>query len=312
MNSAATLLLVLLAVYGVTAVGLVGLLLVAQRTCRFVQVTAANDLLVVRVTPMFGATLLTLAIALPAFLSYEPRVAHEPVGPIVFMLAGLTIAMLGDALRRALKARAAARAFVSRCGLVCSEVSASRKDVQIVETVEPIAAVIGLARPRIVAARRVFDACSADEFHEVVAHESAHMAARDNLKMLLLVATPDPLAWLPAGRRLVRRWRAAAEFEADDRATGADPLRRLSLASALIKVARMAATDAVPYPSIAMRVADDDVPGRVRRLMSPPEAPRRSLLAIRLVCVALLAPILAFPLYAPIHEIIESVVTFGR
>jgi Zn-dependent protease with chaperone function len=311
-NSAATLLLVLLAVYGVAVVGLAAMLLVAQRTSRFLRVTAANDLFVVRVMPVAGAVLLTLAIALPAFLTYEPRVADEPVGPIVIVFAGLAVTMLGDALRRALRARAAARAFVSHCGLVGNEVPASRRDVQIVETVEPIAAVIGLARPRIVAARRVLDACSADEFHEVVAHESAHMAARDNLKMLLLVATPDPLAWLPAGLRLVRRWRAAAEFEADDRATGADPLRRLSLASALIKVARMAAPNSVPYPSIAMRVAEDDVPGRVRRLMSPPEAPRRSLLAIRLVCVALLAPILAVPLYAPIHEIIESIVTFGR
>lgn len=312
MSELVTLLLVLLAVYGVAVVGLGAVLLAAQRTSRFQRITAANDLLLVRIMPVAGAALLTCTVALPAFLAYEPRVKDEPVGPFVIVLAGLAIAMLLDALRRALKARAAARAFAKHCGPVCSALSGSEQRVHIVEVAAPIAAVIGLARPRIIAARRVFDACNADEFHEVIAHESAHMAVRDNLKMLLLIAAPDPLAWLPAGRRLVRRWRAAAEIEADDRATGADPLRRLSLASALIKVARMATPDDVPYPSIAMRVAEDDVPGRVRRLMAPPEAPRRSKLATRILFVAVLAPVLAMPLYAPIHAVIESVVTFGR
>jgi Zn-dependent protease with chaperone function len=74
----------------------------------------------------------------------------------------------------------------------------------------------------------------------VLAHEEGHLAARDNLKGLLLRCCPDPLALLPLGDRLCRAWAEAAEAAADEHAARAGSPRALALAGALVKVARMA------------------------------------------------------------------------
>ncbi len=53
---------------------------------------------------------------------------------------------------------------------------------------------------------------------------------------------------LPLGAALMARWRSAAEFEADEGATGVDPHKRLALASALVKVAGLSAgADSRPW-----------------------------------------------------------------
>jgi hypothetical protein len=43
----------------------------------------------------------------------------------------------------------------------------------------------------------------------------AHAAARETLRLWLLRASPDPLALLPAGRRLRAEFEQAAELAAD-------------------------------------------------------------------------------------------------
>jgi Peptidase family M48 len=151
--------------------------------------------------------------------------------------------------------------------------------------------------------------CSAEEFRAVLAHEAAHLAARDNLKLLLLVGAPDVLAWTPLGAGLVERWRAAAEHEADQRATGTDRARRLALASALIKVARLLKR---PGAALGMPVAAEDVAGRVRGLLAPPGCGARPAVAVTLALCSLLTPLLAVPCYAALHELIEQLVQLGR
>jgi beta-lactamase regulating signal transducer with metallopeptidase domain len=145
----------------------------------------------------------------------------------------------------------------------------------------------------------------------VIAHEVAHLSARDNLKCLLLVACPDPLAWLPLGATLLRRWQTAVEFEADARATGSDPHKRVALASALIKVARLAVSDHGARNVLSLAIAADDVPGRVRQLLAPAQAGMRSAFG-GIAILGLLVPFAALPLYARVHHVIEFLVAFGR
>jgi beta-lactamase regulating signal transducer with metallopeptidase domain len=173
-------------------------------------------------------------------------------------------------------------------------------------------ALVGAWRPRIVAAESVRVACDGEEFRAVLAHEAAHLAARDNLKLLLLTAAPDALAVTPLGATLIERWRAAAEREADQRATGGDPGRRLALASALIKVARLVKSREAPSPALGMPVARDDVPERVRALLAPPARPMRARVLMVLAAWALLMPLVALPRYALLHDLIERLVGLGR
>ena len=156
----------------------------------------------------------------------------------------------------------------------------------------------------------IISACSRDEFRQVVAHEAAHVSARDNLKLLLLVACPDALAWTALGPALSERWRTEAEFAADQRATGDDPQKRVELASALIKVARLFNTDHRARHALTMPVAMDDVEGRVRQLLAPAHG-ASAMISKALAPLALLIPVAAVPLYSLVHELIEALVGFG-
>jgi hypothetical protein len=136
------------------------------------------------------------------------------------------------------------------------------------------------------------------------------VSAHDNLKLLLLVACPDALAWTALGPALSARWRTEAEFAADQRATGDDPQKRVELASALIKVARLFNTDHRARHALTMPVAMDDVEGRVRQLLAPAHG-ASAMISKALAPLALLMPVAAVPLYSLVHELIEALVGFG-
>lgn len=310
MSPAALLGLVLLATLGLVGLMLSGLLALAWRAGLDRIGATARDLLGLRLLPSAGALLIALTVVLPAFLAFEPHQEHEAAGPVLIVLAALAAAGVAGGLWRGWRACHAARTLLDCCRPGPDRVGDAT--VHVVDAAEPLVAVIGALRPRIVASELVRAACSAEEFGAVLAHEAAHLAARDNLKLLMLVAAPDALALTPLAAALTDRWRAAAEREADQRATRGDPERRLALASALIKVARLVRSHATPYPALGMPVATDDVPGRVQALLGPPAARARGRILAALAASALLTPFLALPCYAPLHELIERLIALGR
>ena len=312
MSFAPTLVLVLLAAYGFASLLLSAAVAVACRAGLDRALSASRDLLTVRLLPSAGAGLFALTIVLPAFLANEPPQELETVGPLVLGLALFALAVIGDGMRRGWQATLAADRLLSGSASVGCRLVDDGRSVEVVEVAQPIVAVVGGWRPRIVAARHVVAECSAEEFRQVIAHEAAHIWARDNLKRLLLVSGPDVLAWLPAGAALADRWRSAAEFEADERATGADPRKRVALAAALVKVARLSAGLARSRPALSMTVACDDVEGRVRQLLAPvPGICGRTRIRGLAACASLL-PVAAVPFYGTVHQLIELLVAFGR
>jgi Zn-dependent protease with chaperone function len=95
----------------------------------------------------------------------------------------------------------------------------------------PHAFCTGLLRPRVYLADVTLEALRADELDAVLAHEAHHRRLRDPLRVAVARAVGDGLFFLPAARRLARRYGALAELAADAaavRAAGAE-----SLASAL-------------------------------------------------------------------------------
>jgi Zn-dependent protease with chaperone function len=293
-----TLPLVLLAAYGFFNMLLSAAVALAWRAGLRRHLTEAAAVLGVRLLPAMGSATLVLTVVLPAFLVYEPRHAHDRPGPLLVACALFSLLVLGDGIRRGLRAWRATRALLRGS--------------------EPLVGVVGSWRQRIVAAPSVAAACDHEEFHQVLAHEAAHMDARDNLKLLMLVTMPDALAWLTTGRALTAHWRAATELEADERASGTDPRKRVALASALIKVARLSLASG--RPRTASRAGTPSRAGtqlsglehRVRRLLAPSPAARPSFPGRRLLTCALFLPLLAVPLYASVHRLIEILVAFGR
>ncbi len=310
MSSALMLGLVLLATYALAALLCSGVVALVWHFRLRRERAACADLLALRLLPAAGALLFVLSIALPAFLGHEPHQERETVGPLLLVLAAVALLSLGHGVYRGWRGWSGARSLLRACGSPARCVTEGGQRVQVLDTDRPLIAVIGGWRPRVVTAECVLSACSPEEFRQVVAHEAAHVCARDNLKLLLLVVCPDPLAWTSLGRALVERWRTEAEYAADQRATRDDPHKRVELASALIKVARLFQMARAAPHALALSVAVEDVQGRVRQLLRPAQlpAPRVTLARLRL---ALLAPVAALPLYGLVHRLLEALVRFG-
>jgi Zn-dependent protease with chaperone function len=295
--------LVLLSAYGLFNLLLSAAVVLAWRAGLRRHVTDADAALGVRLLPAMGSATLVLTVVLPAFVLYEPRHAHDQPGPLLVLTALFSLLVFGDGVRRGVRAWRATRTLARATG---------DGKVSVINVKEPLVGVVGGWKQRIVAAQSVAAACDHEEFHQVLAHEAAHMDSRDNLKLLMLLTMPDALAWLSTGRALTEHWRAATELEADERASGADPRKRLALASALIKVARLSLASGLPRRAPRKSAQLSGIEHRVRRLLAPSPAMRRGFSGRRLLTYALLVPLLAVPLYASVHRLIEALVTFGR
>jgi hypothetical protein len=311
MSPVVMLALVLLGTYGLTTLLLSGLVVLAWSAGLKQTAASSTNLLVLRLSPSAGGLLVVLAVVLPAFLSQEPHQQHEAAGPLLMFLAGLTFLTLSLGIWRGWHACRTTRSVLRNFGPARGWVVTNGQEIKVVDLPQPLVAVFGEWCPQIVAAECVISACSEEEFRQVIAHERAHVSARDNLKQLLLIATPDVLDWTRLGADLTQRWRAAAEFEADQRATANDPRKRLALAAALIKVARALGDAQRPCPMLSMPVVSDDVEARIRRLMAPPTFPPGAMSAKVLMSCALLIPLVAPPIYPWVHEFVEALVRLG-
>jgi Zn-dependent protease with chaperone function len=233
------------------------------------------------------ASVLTVA----AFLRYEPRSTVERPG---FVL--LAAASCGAALLLAGWSRVVMRCWRTLRFLQAIERSGKRVTVPgmclpawQLDTAFPLIAIAGTWRPRFLIARCVLEQIPRDELRVVVGHELAHARQRDNIVRLLFTAMPDVLALADRWLRLERAWSAAAEEAADDLATGDDPEARLCLASALVRVSKMAGQRTVPMPLLAFH-SGESVEGRVRRLVDfAAPRPHIPVAALRYMTVALLA-----------------------
>jgi Zn-dependent protease with chaperone function len=136
----------------------------------------------------------------------------------------------------------------------------------------PVVAVVGIVRPQLFVARQVTDGCTPRELAAIAAHESAHVDARDNLLRLLFCLTPGVSMAGRLAEPIERAWVVAAEEAADERAR----LRGsgVELASALTKVARMAAeSDPEPLP-VSGLIQGQTLERRVGKLLEAHPASR--------------------------------------
>ena len=306
-----TLTLVVLSSFGLANLLLSGLLALGWRLGLMARMVRADAILGLRLAPAVGAALLALTIVLPAFLRDEPPHAHDRPGALLIVSAALAVLVLVDGVRRGRRAWRAARHWAPDPAPF-ERSAAAPADVSVINVSEPVVALVGGWRQRIVAARCVEAACDSEEFCQVIAHEAAHRDARDNLKLLAVLSMPDVLAWLPAGRALTAQWRAATELEADERASGTDPRKRVALASALIKVARLTVERGRPPRTARLSGRFGGLEHRIRRLLAPSPGGARAFPGRRVASSALLVPLLAMPLYALVHRVIEVLVAFGR
>jgi len=225
-------------------------------------------LLGLRMLPPAVGFAVALGLVAPSYLAFEPFGTGEGVGlPLTLLAVGGAFVLL-HGVARAARALAATATLARRWSRHGGTVSLSSSPVQAfrVEQESPVFAVVGVRQPRLFVSNRVLDALTPDEVEAAVAHERAHLAARDNLKRLLMCAAPDLLAFSPAARALESEWSRASEALADERASAGRGDTALALAAGLLKVARLTAS-APPRLPISALHDGGDVEARVRRLV---------------------------------------------
>lgn len=260
----------------------------------------ASVLLAMRLLPAALSTVFVAALFVPAHWRFEPADAQESFGLALCGLGAVGAWLVGRSLSR--------MAAVAHAGW---RLRACRRLPEVdgtpgVYEVPGLAgmSLAGVFRTRILVGAAVRRALSAGELEVALAHERAHRGAFDNLKRFGMFCAPDLLGGSPASCELEARWRATAEWHADAQAVGSDDVRAVRLASALVKVSRLASRPS-PFLTCPAWSSLHEAPlleMRVRRLVrgETPAAtqPRRGvglwLAALAGVCVlgasAMLAP----------------------
>jgi beta-lactamase regulating signal transducer with metallopeptidase domain len=238
-----------------------------------------DSIFLIRMLPASGSALVVMGLVLPAFWSFEPRATSETVGPVLALFVVLAGVLLASGLRRALLSWVDTRRLERRWKSAAVGGASLELPVRAyrVPCEMPLAALVGVVRPRLFVSEAFMSALSDGERRAVIAHEAGHLRSLDNFKRTLMRLAPDALSFSPTGRELEQAWAVAAEEAADDHAAGPDRSRSLDLASALLKASRRAP---VRFAEVSSFCEESTIARRIARLLrdDPPAGkPSRSL-----------------------------------
>ena len=213
---------------------------------------AANLLFVLRIAPVSIASAVTAIFVLPSFLLLEPRSVPEPLGetPLALSVCCVLLAMVGirSAIRaQARSAQALALWMKEATPVAHAEPTAMyRIPMYRIRPAVPALTVAGVCVPRVLISDEAALLLTSPEMQTAVRHELAHVRHRDNLKKLLFRLTV-----FPGMKGLEAAWSEQGEMAADDAAV-ANASDALDLASALIKLSRLAPWSSDPMPASAL------------------------------------------------------------
>src|SRR6266850_5802496 len=325
----------LLTVNSLASLALAGAWRVADSfTSGWSAAVGARILFLLRIAPAALSMFLAVLFLTPAYLVHEPRATTEKVSLKLAALALISLVGIGLALFRGLAAWRATQRLTAdwKAHGESVRIEAVAVRTYLIEHKFPVIAIVGVLRPKLFIARRVLKALAPDEVVAALAHESGHLATRDNLKRGLLRACRDALLIIPSGRSLDVAWAEASECAADEYAAREGRETALNLASALVKIARMIPGGARPaMPAGVFLIGEelagnDEVSGikiRVGRLMilaggSSEPSNRQvsdsllfwilSALLLSLVVIIINAPLV----FSSVHSLIEHAVFMLR
>jgi Zn-dependent protease with chaperone function len=238
---------------------------------------AARLLLALRLLPVSLAVFVVASLCVPSYLWLEPDAAVERMGWGFLTAAALGAAVWSISLARGVRAAVRSRRYLRHCRSIGVEarLPGDPSSVWVVDGAATPLALGGFIRPRLVVSRPVLNALSRRQLAAALRHERAHGAARDNLKRLLILLAPGVLPFFHGFESLERGWVRFTEWAADDWAVAGNPRHSLSLAAALVRVARMS-TLQIPPPLTTSLLGDGlGLSARVDRLLrtAPPAEP---------------------------------------
>ncbi len=237
---------------------------------------ATRLMLGLRLFPLGLSLFVVLGLCLPSYLLLEPRESAERVGAACVLAALAGFAAWAISIHRALRAMRGSLRYQRSCRALSAERRMERGSeslpVSVLEGEMPLLGLAGILRPRIVLSSAVLRSLDPEQLAVALRHERAHWVSRDNLKRLVLLLAPDPLPFFRLFAAIDRRWTRYAEWAADDRAVAGDPEHSLSLASALVRMARMGKA-ARPTELVVALAGEDDLSERIERLLRAAGSP---------------------------------------
>jgi len=251
--------------------------LASSRAMRFAERlaprTAARLMLSLRVLPFAVAVVSVLGLCAPSYLRFEQHALAEQVGPLCLALAALGVFICLAALDNGLGSITSSIEFARACckGGHAVRLHGKPSRMLVIPGAHAFLAQSGVFRPRIVISQRLLAQLSPQELAAALSHERAHWISRDNLKRLLFAFLPDVLPLLPSFRAVERSWAKFAERAADDYVVASGEARAVSLASALVRLARTSTHgSSVELKSLATSLLGekDGLAARVNRLLS--------------------------------------------
>lgn len=231
--------------------------------------SAGGFLLAARLLPA-AAALAVVGLVAGGYGQMEPRFTAEYVGAVCLIAALLGVAVCATAIARTVRASVKAFSYIRRCERVGERTCLSYEAMPVVVIEEPVVlfALAGIIHPRLVVSRPAILGLSHDQLAAAVRHEQAHRTAHDNLKRLLLLLAPDILPFIRTFGPLERGWARAAEWAADDGAAAGSSVCSLSLAEALVRIARMGIVPDLAPLSLPLLEHTQDLSDRVDRLLN--------------------------------------------
>jgi beta-lactamase regulating signal transducer with metallopeptidase domain len=238
---------------------------------RMMPVNGARLLLALRLLPSAFAIFVVAGLCTPSYLYLEPKGEAEEMGVACLAAALMSVTLWGASLARAARAVARSLRHLRQCRERSREMRlpGDRKVAWVIDAGAPCVMLAGVLRPRMVISSDVVSALTAEQLSAVVRHEQAHGISRDNLKRLLVLLAPGILPFAHGLRSLERAWAKLSEWAADDRAAAGKARRSLTLAAALVRVARLGTAEAAPVLATSLMADGADLSERVDRLLRP-------------------------------------------
>lgn len=293
----------------------------ASRIARFEPRVRHRALVLIAVLPVLTASTLMLSALLPAVLSFvvpslDHCTAHDDVHAhlclvhssqaslnlpcVLFMAFVLTYAAVHGllSLMRVGRALRVVRALAAT--------GERREDlgVIVVEAHAPICVAAGLMRPEILVSRGLIEALGDEERAVVLAHERAHVRRRDAL-VAAIVRVLRTLHFPFVDRWLAAELSIAAEEICDDEAAGVVG-DRLAVASAILRVERLALAPATGLAQVAVGFGTLGLDRRIASLLGPSRTSGTLRVPIACFVVGLLSAVATSP---EIHHATESVLS---
>lgn len=274
---------------------------------------ASRFLFAVRMMPSALTLFLIVGFCVPSYVWLEPDINSERVGWFCLAAAVIGAAIWAVSILRGLTSIVLTDRYLRRCQ---AHLAAAADDLFVVDDEGAVMAVAGVVHQKLVVSQSVLDTLTPEQQDAAFRHEAAHRASRDNLKRLLFLLTPDVVPFIGGLRCLERSWSTFTEWAADDEAVDGDQERALSLASALVKVAKLGIHGRPTLVLSSLMDDDRDLETRVDRLLREPayaEKPMAPVLAFLrnagLVIGSVVATLLMWPQsLGSIHRLLEHLI----